>query len=102
MAQPAHRTRVALALSGGGSLGLAHIGVLKVLEEEGILAETEAVAMEPGGDDPQIFTEDPMYIFQTERFSHSNIERCTTQMLEIFLIVFMPIVHQGQHGRTTA
>jgi len=35
-AQPAHRTRVALALSGGGSLGLAHIGVLKYFEEHHI------------------------------------------------------------------
>ena len=44
MAQPApktglptaHRTRVALALSGGGSLGLAHIGVLEYFEEHHI------------------------------------------------------------------
>lgn len=37
-AQPAppHRTRVALALSGGGSLGLAHIGVLAYFEEHHI------------------------------------------------------------------
>jgi NTE family protein len=37
-AQPAppHRTRVALALSGGGSLGLAHIGVLQYFEEHHI------------------------------------------------------------------
>jgi NTE family protein len=34
--QPAHRTRVALALSGGGSLGLAHIGVLQYFEEHHI------------------------------------------------------------------
>lgn len=33
---PARRTRVALALSGGGSLGLAHIGVLKYFEEHHI------------------------------------------------------------------
>jgi NTE family protein len=33
---PAHRTRVALALSGGGSLGLAHIGVLQYFEEHHI------------------------------------------------------------------
>jgi len=33
---PAHRTRVALALSGGGSLGLAHIGVLQYFEEHRI------------------------------------------------------------------
>jgi NTE family protein len=30
------RKKIGLALSGGGALGLAHIGVLKVLEEEGI------------------------------------------------------------------
>jgi NTE family protein len=35
-AQPAHRVRVALALSGGGSLGLAHIGVLQYFEEHHI------------------------------------------------------------------
>jgi NTE family protein len=37
-AQPGagHRTRVALALSGGGSLGLAHIGVLQYFEEHHI------------------------------------------------------------------
>jgi NTE family protein len=34
--QPPHRTRVALALSGGGSLGLAHIGVLQYFEEHHI------------------------------------------------------------------
>ena len=28
-----HRPRIGLVLSGGGALGLAHIGVLKVLEE---------------------------------------------------------------------
>jgi NTE family protein len=33
---PSHRTRVALALSGGGSLGLAHIGVLQYFEEHHI------------------------------------------------------------------
>jgi NTE family protein len=32
----AHRPKVALVLSGGGAKGFAHIGVLKVLEEEGI------------------------------------------------------------------
>lgn len=31
-----HRTRVALALSGGGSLGLAHVGVLQYFEEHHI------------------------------------------------------------------
>jgi len=31
-----HKPRFGLALSGGGAQGLAHIGVLKVLEEEGI------------------------------------------------------------------
>lgn len=31
-----HRPKVALVLSGGGAKGFAHIGVLKVLEEEGI------------------------------------------------------------------
>jgi NTE family protein len=35
-ARVSHRTRVALALSGGGSLGLAHIGVLKYFEEHHI------------------------------------------------------------------
>ena len=30
------RPKVALVLSGGGAKGFAHIGVLKVLEEEGI------------------------------------------------------------------
>jgi NTE family protein len=33
---PEHRPRVALALSGGGSLGLAHIGVLEYFEEHHI------------------------------------------------------------------
>ncbi|HEY5133957.1 MAG TPA: hypothetical protein VII85_09760, partial [Candidatus Krumholzibacteriaceae bacterium] len=33
---PVHRPRVGLALSGGGARGLAHIGVLKVIEEAGI------------------------------------------------------------------
>ncbi len=33
---PPESVRVGLALSGGGALGLAHIGVLKVLEREGI------------------------------------------------------------------
>jgi NTE family protein len=33
---PPHRTRVALALSGGGSLGLAHLGVLQYFEEHHI------------------------------------------------------------------
>lgn len=32
----AHRPKVALVLSGGGAKGFVHIGVLKVLEEEGI------------------------------------------------------------------
>ena len=31
-----HRPKVALVLSGGGAKGFAHIGVLKILEEEGI------------------------------------------------------------------
>lgn len=39
-AQPAengnHRPKIALVLSGGGAKGFAHIGVLKVLEEEGL------------------------------------------------------------------
>jgi NTE family protein len=30
------RPKVAVVLSGGGAKGFAHIGVLKVLEEEGI------------------------------------------------------------------
>jgi len=33
---PRRRPRVGLALSGGGARGLAHIGVLKVLEQEGV------------------------------------------------------------------
>src|SRR5262249_8232797 len=33
---PAFRPRVALALSGGGARGIAHVGVLKAFEEEGI------------------------------------------------------------------
>ncbi|PSH03886.1 MAG: hypothetical protein CXZ00_09900 [Acidobacteria bacterium] len=33
---PAHRARVALALSGGGSLGLAHLGVLQYFDEHHI------------------------------------------------------------------
>lgn len=33
------RPKIGLALSGGGARGLAHIGVLKVLEEEGLQAE---------------------------------------------------------------
>lgn len=33
---PCDRPRVALVLSGGGALGLAHIGVLKTLEEAGV------------------------------------------------------------------
>ncbi len=35
-AQSQHRPKVGLALSGGGAKGLAHIGVLKVLEEVGM------------------------------------------------------------------
>lgn len=35
-APPAGRPRIALILSGGGARGLAHIGVLRALEEEGI------------------------------------------------------------------
>src|ERR1700692_3734863 len=34
--QPAHRARIGLALSGGGALGLAEIGVLQWLEEKHI------------------------------------------------------------------
>lgn len=34
--KPPHRPKVALVLGGGGARGLAHIGVLKVLEEEKI------------------------------------------------------------------
>lgn len=34
-----HRPRLGLALSGGGARGLAHIGVLKVLEQAGIVAD---------------------------------------------------------------
>jgi len=36
MAHPSQRPKVGLALSGGGARALAHIGVLKVLEREGI------------------------------------------------------------------
>ena len=36
MSQVAGQTRVALALSGGGALGYAHIGVLQALDEAGI------------------------------------------------------------------
>lgn len=37
MTSPARRPRLALALGGGGARGLAHIGVLQVLEREGIV-----------------------------------------------------------------
>ncbi|MCK4295635.1 MAG: patatin-like phospholipase family protein, partial [Candidatus Marinimicrobia bacterium] len=30
------KTKIGLALGGGGARGLAHLGVLKVLEEDGI------------------------------------------------------------------
>ncbi len=33
---PGHRLRLALALSGGGARGIAHVGVLRALEENGI------------------------------------------------------------------
>lgn len=36
VAQPLQRPKVAVVLSGGGAKGFAHIGVLKVLEQEGI------------------------------------------------------------------
>ncbi len=36
MTRPARRPRLALALGGGGARGLAHIGVLQVLEQEGL------------------------------------------------------------------
>ena len=36
LAGPARAQRVGLVLSGGGAKGLAHIGVLKVLEQHGI------------------------------------------------------------------
>src|SRR5215470_7669339 len=35
-ALPAHKPKVALALGGGGTRGAAHVGVLRVLEQEGI------------------------------------------------------------------
>lgn len=35
-AAPPHRPRIGLVLSGGGARGIAHIGVLKVLEEQHI------------------------------------------------------------------
>lgn len=35
-AQESQRPKVGLVLSGGGAKGLAHIGVLKVIEEQGI------------------------------------------------------------------
>jgi NTE family protein len=34
--RPAGRKRVGLALSGGGARGLAHVGVIGLLEREGI------------------------------------------------------------------
>jgi len=37
--KPPRRLRLGLALSGGGARGLAHIGVLKVLEREGIAVD---------------------------------------------------------------
>jgi NTE family protein len=40
--QPAHRPRIALALSGGGARGLAHIGVLQWLEENHIPVDSIA------------------------------------------------------------
>ena len=36
VAQEKERPKVGLVLSGGGAKGFAHIGVLKVLEEEGV------------------------------------------------------------------
>jgi NTE family protein len=36
LSTPAARPRIALALEGGGALGIAHVGVLKVLEELGV------------------------------------------------------------------
>jgi NTE family protein len=41
---PVRRPRVAVVLSGGGAKGLAHISVLRVLEEEGISADVVAGA----------------------------------------------------------
>ena len=34
--RPAHRKKVGVVLSGGGAKGMAHIGVLKVIEKAGI------------------------------------------------------------------
>lgn len=39
VATPVQTPRIAVVLSGGGAKGLAHIGVLRVLEEEGISAD---------------------------------------------------------------
>lgn len=39
VAQTQHRPKIGLALSGGGAKGMAHIGVLKVLEEIGIVPD---------------------------------------------------------------
>lgn len=39
---PARRPRIGLALSSGGAKGLAHIGVIQVLEENGILIDAVA------------------------------------------------------------
>ena len=39
MAQVTSRPKVGLVLSGGGAKGLAHIGVIKVLEQAGIQAD---------------------------------------------------------------
>ena len=59
-ASPAHRPRIGLALSGGGALGLAQIGVIQWLEENhipvdrvagtsmgGIIAARTATGMSP-------------------------------------------------------
>lgn len=40
--QPAHRRRIALALSGGGARGLAHVGVLQWMEENHIPVDSIA------------------------------------------------------------
>ena len=43
----AARPRIALVLSGGGARGLAHIGVLKVLQEPEVREKFQTFAFEP-------------------------------------------------------
>ena len=41
VAQAAQRPKVALVLSGGGARGIAHIGVLKVLQEAKVIFQMD-------------------------------------------------------------